>query len=83
MSLEERKSMSNQRKNLHSTPSHDASESEHEDEGEDSNPFASSSDKGRPRARWNQRNSKHSLDFKVEILEFEGRSDPNEFLEWL
>jgi len=23
------------------------------------------------------------LDFKVEILEFEGRLDPDEFLEWL
>jgi len=76
------KSMSNQRKNLCSTPSHETSKSEHEDEGK-SNPFASSSDEGRPRARRNQRNSNHSLDFKVKVPEFEGRLDPDEFLEWL
>ena len=77
------KSKSNQRKNLRYTPSHETPESEHEDEEEESNFFGSSSDEGRPRARRNQRNSNRSLDFKVEILEFEGRLDPDEFLEWL
>ena len=77
------KSMSNQRKSLRSTPSHKSSESEHNREEGDSNPFASSSDEDRPRARRNQRNSNPSLDFRVEIPEFEGRLDPDEFLEWL
>jgi len=77
------KPMSNQRKSLRSTPSRESSESEQDREDEESNPFASSNDEGRPRARRNQRNSQPSLDSKVEIPEFEGRLDPDEFLEWL
>ena len=77
------KSMSNQRKILRSTPSHESFESKQNHEEEESNHFASFSDEGRPRARRNQRNSHPSLDFKVEILEFEGRLDSDEFLEWL
>ena len=77
------RSMSNQRRNLRSTPSRESSESEQDHEDEDSNPFASSNDEGRRRARRNQRSSHSSLDFKVEIPEFEGRLEPDEFLEWL
>ena len=76
-------STNNQRKSLRSTPSRESSESEQDREEEDSNPFPSSNDEDRPRARRNQRNSHPSLDFKVEIPEFEGRLDPDEFLEWL
>ena len=65
-------SMSNQQKSLQSTPSRESSESEQDREDGDSNPFASTNDEGRPRARRNQRNSHPSLDFKVEIPEFEG-----------
>jgi len=74
------KSMSNQRRNLRSTPSYESSEIEQNNQEEDSNPFASFSDEGHPRARRNQRNTQPSLDFKVKILEFEGHLDPDEFL---
>jgi len=74
------KSMSNQRRNLLSTPSHESSKSEQNNDGEEINSFASSSDEGRLRARSHQRNSNPSLDFKVEIPEFEGRLDTDEFL---
>jgi len=75
--------MSNQRRNLRSTPFRESFEFEQNDEEEESNPFASSSDEGRPRARRNQRYSNPSLDFKVEIPEFEGCFDLDEFFEWL
>jgi len=42
-------SMNNQRKSLQSTPSRQSFESERDHEEEDSNPFASSNDEGRPR----------------------------------
>jgi len=45
-------------------------------------PLCPLSDEGRPRAGRNQRNSHPSRDFMVEIPEFEGRLDPDEFLEW-
>ena len=77
------KSMSNQRKHLRGTTSHNSSEFEHGDEGEESNPFASSSEEGCPRTRRNQRISNYSLEFKVKIPEFERRLDSDEFLEWL
>ena len=75
--------MSNQRKNLRSTPSHNLSESYLEDGGKESNPFASSNEEGHIRTRRSQRICNHSLDFKVEIPEFEGRLDLDEFLQWL
>jgi len=76
-------SMSNQRKSLQSTPSRESSDSEQDREEGDRNPFASSNDEGRPKARRNKRSSHPSSDFKVEILEFEGQLNPDEFIEWM
>ena len=72
-----------QRRNFH-TPSSLPSESNQEEkEEETSNPFASFSEEERARPRSNCRTSNHFYDFKVEIPEFKGRLDPNEFLKWL
>jgi len=72
------------RRNFHGTPSSLPSESNQEEEEEEaSNPFASSSEAGHVRPRRNQRASNHFSDVKVEIPEFKGRLDPDEFHEWL
>jgi len=60
-----------------------SSESNQEDEEEESCPFASSSEEDRARPRRSRRDPNHFQDIKVEIPEFEGRLDPDEFLEWL
>jgi len=53
-------------------------------EDEASNLNSSSSDKEpRRRVRGARRTPQNSNDFKVEIPEFEGKLDPDEFLEWL
>ena len=78
-----RKSMREQRRNFHSTPSSLPSDSNQEEEEEDSNPFASCSEEDHARPRRNRRASNHFSNFKVEMPEFEGWLDPNEFLEWL
>jgi len=52
---------------------------------EEASNLMSSSSEGEPlrRFRGARRMPKNSNDFKVEILEFEGKLDPDEFLEWL
>jgi len=54
----------------------------HGDE-EASNLVNSSSEEPLRRIRGARRMTKNSNDFKVEIPEFEGKLDPDEFLEWL
>ena len=47
-----------------------------------SNPFASGADE-EERMLWRTRRGKHhTMDYKVEILMFEGQINPNDFLEW-
>ena len=57
-----------------------------EDEGNVSSNLLSSSNEGeqlhRRSRRW-QKPSTNSNDFRVEIAKFEGKLDPNEFIEWL
>ena len=52
--------------------SHSTSESNSVEDGSDSNPFASSEDEGESRLRRPRRGKQLALDFKVEILEFQG-----------
>jgi len=75
--------MKAQMKNLHGTASSIPFEFNKDNDEEDSNPFASSSEEEQGRLRRNHRVPNHFQDFKVDVPEFKGWLDPNEFLEWL
>jgi len=77
--------MKQKRKDISSSPSSISSEStrgERDEEGDKS--IGSSSGKEPIRRRTKGRGNQPDLDhIRVDVLEFEGRVDPNEFLEWL
>jgi len=55
-----------------------------EDNEEDSNPLDSlTEEEPQRRQRRERRYSSNFTDFRVEIAKFEGKLDPDEFLEWL
>lgn len=73
--------MRSNRKEIQS--SHSTSGTESTEEDTESNPFASSDGDEERRPRRTRRDKQSYMNFKVEIPEFEGRLDPDEFLEWI
>ena len=65
-----------------SPPSSESSETKEASQPED-NPFGSPSDSSRGPRRTMRRFREAHHDFKVDIPEFEGKLDLNEFLDWL
>ena len=65
-----------------SPPSSESSETEEASNPED-NPFDSPSDSSRGARRRTRRFQEAHHDFKIDISEFEGKLDPDEFLDWL
>ena len=78
-------SMKQRQKELRTSRSSNSSESDQEednhDEGHHLNTLSEEDSDRRPRR--NRRNASNFGDIKVKVSEFEGRLDPNEFLEWL
>ena len=71
------------KKNLRETPpSSESSETEEALNPED-DPLSSPSDSSRETRRTSRRPREAHLDFRVDIPEFEGKLDPDEFLDWL
>ena len=73
--------MRNNRKEIQS--SHSTSESHSVEEESEGKPFASSGEDEERRSRRSGRGKQLALDFKVEILEFEGQLNPDEFIDWM
>jgi len=63
--------------------SHSTSGTGSAEEDTNNNPLASSDEDEERRPRRTRRDKQPYMDFKVEIPEFEGRLDPDEFLEWI
>ena len=72
--------MRNNRREIQSSHSSDSQSVGEESEG---NPFATSDEDLERRPRRARRGKQLALDFKVEIPEFEGQLNPDEFIEWM
>jgi len=72
--------MRNNRREIQSSHSSDSQSMGEESEG---NPFATSDEDLERRPRRARRGKQLALDFKVDILEFEGQLNPNVFIEWM
>ena len=72
--------MRNNRREIRSSHSSD-SHSVEEESGD--NPFATSDEELERRPRRARRGKQLAMDFKVEIPEFEGQLNPDEFIEWM
>ena len=53
------------------------------DEESEGNPFATSDEDRERRPRRTRRGNQLALDFKLEILKFEGQLNPDEFIGWI
>jgi len=72
--------MRNNRREIRSSHSSDSQSVGEESEG---NPFATSDEDLERRPRRARTGKQLALDFKVEISEFEGQLNPDEFIEWM
>jgi hypothetical protein len=76
--------MRRNRKEIQSSKSSSRSHSEEEEEGgSESNPFGTSEEEEVREPRRRRRSKPSTMDFKVEIPEFEGQLNPDDFLDWL
>ena len=78
-------SMQQKRKDLRSSRSSSTSGSSQEEEALEASPHIESPSDDEPfmRPKRHRRNQSNFGDIKVEVPEFEGRLDPDEFIEWL
>jgi len=77
--------MKQRQKELRSSHSSNSFESDQDEDNHDESHHLNSASEEDPyrRPRRNRRNASNFGDIKVEVPEFEGRLDPDEFLEWL
>jgi len=73
--------MRNNRREIQSF--HSVKEFEPSEEEVESHPLDSSDEEEEQRPKRSRRTTHHAMDFKVDISEFEGKQNPDDFLDWL